>query len=249
MTPTFSHEEIQELLGAYALNATEPEEREAVDLHLDDCPRCRAEVSELREVAALLANTGSPAPEGVWDRIVDALEEAPPPLRLPLPGGGAEVTPIRMARRLVSLRTAGALAAAAALVVAVLAVSLTGDDRSTVGDPASLATAAHLALNAPNASEARLSSADGRLNATAVVLPNGQGYLLAESLPALDADRTYQLWGAGAGPVVSLGVIGSHPAVVGFSASGGMQVLMITEEDAGGVPAPSSAPLLRGNLA
>jgi hypothetical protein len=206
-------------------------------------------VSELREVAALLANTGGPAPEGVWDRIVDALEEAPPPLRLPLSGAIAEVTPIRSGRRAVSLRAAGALAAAAALVVAALAVGLTRDDSSTVAEAPSLATAAHLALNAPEASEARLSSEDGRLNATAVVLPNGQGYLLAESLPALDADRTYQLWGAGSGPVISLGVMGNDPAVVGFSAAGDIKVLMITEEDAGGVPTSTNNPILLGNLA
>src|SRR5687768_10822196 len=75
-----NHGEIQELLGAYALDAVDAAESDAIELHLRDCPRCRAEVEEHREVAAMLAHTGTSAPSGVWDRIVaslDGAEEAP----------------------------------------------------------------------------------------------------------------------------------------------------------------------------
>src|SRR5690606_35755181 len=56
-------DEFTELLGAYALDAVEPDEREAVERHLADCPRCRSEVAEHREVAAYLAHAGTDAPE------------------------------------------------------------------------------------------------------------------------------------------------------------------------------------------
>src|SRR5260221_6653406 len=77
-------QDIEELLGAYACDAVDPDERDAVERHLPGCPRCRAEVAELREVTALLANAdaATPVPDGVWDRIASSLEETPPPLRL-----------------------------------------------------------------------------------------------------------------------------------------------------------------------
>jgi hypothetical protein len=62
---TLGHPEVQELLGAYALDALDPGEADAVDLHLRECPRCRAEVEEYRETAAMLAFGGVAAPPGV----------------------------------------------------------------------------------------------------------------------------------------------------------------------------------------
>lgn len=78
------HEEIEELLGAYALDAVDYAERGMVEEHLLACPRCRAELAEHREVTATLAHSGATAPEGIWERIVDALEEPPPPMRVEL---------------------------------------------------------------------------------------------------------------------------------------------------------------------
>ncbi|MER3453386.1 MAG: anti-sigma factor, partial [Acidimicrobiia bacterium] len=66
MERELSHREIDELLGAYALDAVEPDERAAVEAHLRTCSRCWAEVADHREVAAYLAHSGGPAPEGVW---------------------------------------------------------------------------------------------------------------------------------------------------------------------------------------
>ena len=64
------HQDIEELLGAYALDAVDPDEARLVEEHLVECPRCRAEVAAHREVAALLTSgTSDPVPDGVWDRI------------------------------------------------------------------------------------------------------------------------------------------------------------------------------------
>jgi hypothetical protein len=76
------HAELQELLGAYALDAVEPAEATVIELHLATCPRCRDELAQHREVAALLGYAGGAAPSGVWDRIVARLEEPPPALAL-----------------------------------------------------------------------------------------------------------------------------------------------------------------------
>ena len=41
-----SHEEVADLLGAYALDALEPAELQAVDRHVQGCRACLAEVAE-----------------------------------------------------------------------------------------------------------------------------------------------------------------------------------------------------------
>jgi anti-sigma factor RsiW len=80
--PQPSVAEIEALLGAYALDAVDPDERRLVDAHLVDCPRCRAELAGHLEVASWMAGGGSRAPEGVWERIASAIDERPPALRL-----------------------------------------------------------------------------------------------------------------------------------------------------------------------
>src|SRR5947207_307671 len=86
MATPLNHAAIEELLGAYALDAVDDDERDAVERHLAECPRCRAEVTEHREVAALLANAGLPAPDGLWDRLAGVLDAPPPQLALaPVP--------------------------------------------------------------------------------------------------------------------------------------------------------------------
>ncbi len=49
-----AHEDLRELLGAYALGALEPGERAALERHLAGCPSCRAELGELRRAVVAL---------------------------------------------------------------------------------------------------------------------------------------------------------------------------------------------------
>lgn len=84
-----THEELQDLLGAYALDALDPEEMAEVEEHLEECPRCRSEVEAYRNTASLLATPGGEAPAGVWDRIAAELtlgdaapDDLPPPPRV-----------------------------------------------------------------------------------------------------------------------------------------------------------------------
>ncbi|MEY2450026.1 MAG: hypothetical protein QOH79_3502 [Acidimicrobiaceae bacterium] len=233
-----THDELQELLGAYAIDAVERDEAAAVDAHLLECPRCRAEVAELREMAALLAHSGADAPDGVWDRISSSLTETPPPLRL-------EVR--RPRQRLASIVTF----AAAAAVIVVLAISVQRlgsqvDDLERGGQNATVAIAAQDAMTSPDARVARLTGPDGRV-AVAVVRANGQGYFLGGGLPVLD-HRIYQLWGAtSSGQIASLGTL-PGPGVYAFTADPSVSVVMVTEE-ASPVLSPTSAAIATGTLA
>src|ERR1700677_122801 len=84
-----SHEAIEELLGAYALDAVDPDEARQVELHLQTCPRCREEVRSHREVVGLLANAGQEAPAGLWDRVVAGIHD---------PGAESPVPALRVVR-------------------------------------------------------------------------------------------------------------------------------------------------------
>jgi hypothetical protein len=55
MTATWDCQEARIALGVYVLGAIDPDERAAVDEHLDTCPRCRAELAEFMELPGLLA--------------------------------------------------------------------------------------------------------------------------------------------------------------------------------------------------
>jgi hypothetical protein len=93
MERLIGHSELQELLGAYALDAVEREEADAIERHLRTCPRCRNELADHREVAALIGYAGGAAPVGLWDRIIATLEEPPPALLFTRASGLAAVAP------------------------------------------------------------------------------------------------------------------------------------------------------------
>lgn len=242
MERELSHREIEELLGAYALDAVEGWEREAVERHLRDCPRCRDEVATHREVAAHLAHAGGPAPAEVWDRIAAALEEPPPPLAL---------VPARP-RKAVWRRVAALVAAAAmgaGLGVAADRVVGGGDGRPEVASPvAELERAARAAAADPAARQLALRSPDGRHSALAVVLPDGRGYLVRADLPRLPSGRTYQLWALVDGSRVSAGVLGPEAAPAAFTVAGSPAGLAITEERAGGVATTTHVPVVVGTF-
>ena len=238
-----SHDEFAELLGAYALDAVDPDERDEVAAHLVTCARCRAEVAEHREVAALLANTGAVAPDGLWDRISGSLDAAPPPIDL-----GA----IRQRRRwLPSQAVLGAVAAAAVVVVALLGWQVNDQGRriddlqAAVADP--MAPAFEAALDDPRSQVFELASTDGDLKVRGAIAPDGTGYLRASALPGLDAGRTYQLWGITGDRAVSLGILGNEPGVVSFSWLD-YTVIAVTDEVAPGVVESQNKPVVAGEL-
>jgi hypothetical protein len=243
--------EIEELIGAYALDAVDDDEREAVERHLAVCARCRAELVEHREVAALLAYDGQPAPDDVWDRIVVSLEEPPPAMRLTVEPT-AEAASLAERRRAKGQRrllaAAAAIAAAVALVLGLVVVA----QRDDAGSP-SLVALADEALADPSSTRTTLRPSGGELGpeATAVVTADGRGFLLAPELPALASDRTYQLWGVVGDEAISLGVLGSDPDVVAFNVDDPARfgAYAITDETSGGVIASQNEPLVVGETA
>lgn len=251
MTPIGGHDELQKLLGAYALDALDFDEAEEVEGHLQICPGCRAEVAAHRDVATLFSEVGVEPPARVWGQILERMV-MPPAGQGPL--HRRQGVAASHQRRTVGMRSVAALVGLAAVVIVVLGLDVIRLERrtptagSTTGQ-AALQQAARAARLAPGARRTTLRSSDGLLSIDVVIVPDGTGYLVSNGLPALPKDQTYQLWGQTQGQLVSYGVLGSSPGVIPFRAeTPPLIALAITAERAGGVPAPSKQPLLAGRL-
>lgn len=250
-----THGEVQDLLGVFALDAVDDDEREAIERHLGSCLLCQKEVAEHREVAAMMASGFQPAPEGVWDRIAGALEETPPAMR-PVTnlaaarerrrGGG--LNPLRV---VAAVATVAVAAMMGGLVVKTIDTSdrVAGVETALRGDDRDVARAADAAARRVDARPVSLRSGDGRFTADAVLLPDGTGYIVETNLPPLGADRSYQLWAVVRGTPISVGVLGPVAGPKAFHTSSSVSALAITEEVAGGVVRSEKQPTVVGTVA
>lgn len=251
------HSTIVELLGVYALDAVDQDERNLIEHHLDGCSQCLAEVRDHYEVAALLASDPVQPPTRVWDGIVVQID-APRP-------AAQQATVIPLQRRTASILTSSRWVAsvAAAVLVALTAGVVTqsqriGDLNSRVADrdqqistlTASLAVdplqqAVAAAIADPAAQVADLTADGSSATMSIVVLPDGTGYVYQSNLEALPSDATYQLWAVVDDKVISAGVLGNQPAVIPFHVdSERLRGLVVTQEVAGGVPQSKADPVV-----
>jgi anti-sigma-K factor RskA len=167
---------IHELTAAYALDALDEDERIAFEEHLSGCARCREELADFGQTAALLAH-GAPAaspPPALRERILAQARS----------DNGARVIPFPRRPRLALSVAAAITAAAAVLAIAfgVRSASLSGDLDET--------RAALRILADPDARSIPLEGADGRL----VVDPKGSAALAVQGLRPAPKGKTYELW-------------------------------------------------------
>lgn len=221
---------IHELTAGYALDALDPEERDAYEAHLPQCERCQAELATFSEVAGALAvaATGPAPPPGLRERIlVDARAEP------------ANVIPLRTRHRTTPVLAAvSAIAAAAAIVLGLYALSLDGklgDARTALSQQAKVTAV----LTAPGARTVGLDSGDGRV----VVAPDGDAVLVLNGMGALPEGKTYQIWVIGAdGTPVPAGTFepDEGTAVVAVAEAVPEQgVVAVTVENDGGATTPT----------
>jgi anti-sigma-K factor RskA len=230
-------------LALYALDALEGDEAEEVEAHLALCASCRRELAAHEEALGALVEDGPP-PE-LWDAVESQIRAGDV-----APMNGTPVHPVpptvahldRSAGRRVMRRRLALLAAAAA-VVAVVGV---GVGTQLDNDGTGSGTLAGVSTDGPTI--AVLADAHGA--GVAKVVANDDGdVLVLEGLPALSAQREYQLWSVDGPRPESLGLLGDgHDEAVPLSLPASTAKLAISEEPAGGSPAPTGPIVASGNV-
>lgn len=250
---------ISDLLGAYALDALDPDETESVTAHLPDCPRCAQEVDEHRQTMGLLAAGGAgEAPTGIWDAIAAGIGGPSPASDDRPPAPALLGSTRRKAGWQQPSRWLGAAAAAAAAVIIASGTiqiahldhrvsQLTAAARQSGGFQGAAA-----ALVDPTARRLVLTSTRPETKSLGelVILPSGSAYLIAPGMAPLPATSTYQLWAVINGRAISVGVLGAHPGAVAFSADPAVAAAayLLTVEPAGGVVTPTTSPIAQARV-
>jgi anti-sigma-K factor RskA len=242
-----SRNEVEELIGAYALDAVDGDERAAIERLIEDEPDLRAELDSYRKIAAVLAEAVDPRPSTpspkVWQGIKASISTASATDAMPLP-----LSPTRELRRQRWFSWAATAVSVAAITVAVgLGVRVANLQQQVDETPSGsvLEAALEAAIASPGATLATMQSpADAAAaRASVVVGADGVGYVYADTLPALSTDRTYQLWAIVDGTVISAGVMGADPGISPFHVVGNIDGFAITEEAAGGVISSANDPV------
>jgi anti-sigma-K factor RskA len=226
---------IHELTAAYALDALEPEEREAYEAHLAGCDSCREELASFGPTteALALAASGPTPPAELRERILEAAR-AEPQTVVPFVPRRARVAPI--------LWVATAAAAVVAVSLGVWAVHLSNSLDLTRTALARQRQAVAV-LADPTAQTVRLKAGAGRL----VVDANGRAALVLAGLEQAPSGKTYETWIINRGTPVPAGVFPGGKAldVVGVDGVVGQgDVVAVTIERSGGARKPTSAPIV-----
>jgi anti-sigma factor RsiW len=154
-------------LGAAAIGRLDAAELAALDAHVASCEACRAERARLVQVAALLP---------LFDPSTPPSTGAPPELELRVLERIADER--QRARRRRSALVAGGIAAAVLVgVVALSVTALRGDDQAEV-----------------DGIEVAFADAPAGVDASALIVPDGDATLVSLDVTGLDPGIVYALW-------------------------------------------------------
>jgi hypothetical protein len=253
--------EIHGAVGAYVVNALDPDELEEFEAHLAVCPTCSREVVEFGETAAelsLLANVLPPA--ALRGSILSAIAEVRPlppepptevaPAEPTTPGAPVLAEPWRPVdelalrrqqrrTRLLSVLVAAVLAAAVALGGVVY--TLVQTRQAQVAQQAAQQAAETELLTAPDVQTYSATMKDGGQISFVVSRSLDRAMFIGKDLPTVGADRTYQLWTLeGERPIPDNLVAGGGDRKEFFRETlSGVTSLAVSVEAAGGAQQPT----------
>jgi anti-sigma factor RsiW len=227
-----THEEARDLIAAYALDALPSEEAVDLESHLAACERCRRELAEFRETAALLAT---------------AVERREPPAGL----REQILRTIRPPSRRVAWQS-WALAAAAVIILALGGLDLSLARQVADLDARAAAQTQTLALlmNPTSKTVALSGSAIGTVRL--IFSPaGGPGALVATGMPDLAPGLVYEVWLISGTTPKGVGVFRPAPGqsvvvIVGGDVAS-YQTAAITVEHGASVK-PTSTPIFAGTI-
>jgi Anti-sigma-K factor rskA, C-terminal/Putative zinc-finger len=201
--------EIHGAVGSYVVNALDRDERDEFEAHLAVCPTCTREVQEFRETAAELSLLASAAPPpALRSSILSAISEVRPlPPEAPAEVAPAEPSPLtteaaaverpidELALRRQQRRTRILSVLVAAVVAAALALGgvVYGLVQARQAQVAQQAAETEL-LTAPDVKTYTATMKDGGQVSFVVSRSLNRAMFVGKNLPAVGADRSYQLW-------------------------------------------------------
>ena len=222
--------DVHKLTGAYALDAVDDIERARFEQHLATCEDCRAEVAEMRETAALLAESTAVEP--------------PASLRTSVLAGISQVRPMppEVGRPEGASRRRFPLLVAAALVIIAGFGAVVWQPWST--DEAQL-SATEQVLRADDAKEVTVDlGEDGRATIVRSVSHNA-AVIVAEDMAPAPEGKVYELWFKSGDEFVPAGLMpneSDHTTLLkGDAAVAG--AAGITIEPEGGSDKPTTEPI------
>ena len=250
--------DIHGLVGAYAVDAIDEQERSDFELHLAECPECQAEVASLQEAASHLSLMSETAPpSSMRDSVLAGIRQVRPlpPLEAqsggpvasgPVGGSSPADAPTPTDSNVVQFRprrrvTAWLASAAAAAVLLVGGLAWSPWDNTPNG------TVTEQVLAASDAQ--RYEKVIGGAKATIVRSASlGKAVIIADHMPSAPDGKDFQLWldqpnrgmvsagvmPHGAADTVTVLLEGDAATATGAG---------ITLEPAGGSPAPTTAPV------
>lgn len=233
--------EVHTLIGAYALDALDDDERAAFEAHLAECEPCREEVSGLRRTALRLADAVAlpPSPR-VRERVLADVRVTPQARDV-----------VALAPRREAAGSGGSrLWLAAAAVLAFVAAGTGGLAWTQYRAAETARTQAAQISQVVSDPGARLTQQRVAGGGTATLVVAGSRAVLAGAdLPALASDETYQLWIVRPGGITSAGLApegssdgGRWSRFVEGVRSG--DVVAVSVEPAGGSEQPTTTPLV-----
>lgn len=236
--------DVHKLTGAYAVDALDELERARFEQHLTECEDCRAEVVELRETAALLAESvATPPPASLRESVLSGISQV-----RPLPPEVPDTTP---AHRLAD-QPAGRgrswvpfLVAAALALIAGIGAAVTQPWASDEDSPTRL-TAAEQVLDAPDAQQVFLDLGDAGRATVTRSKAHDRAVIQTEDMVAAPEGKDYELWLMSPdGVFTSAGLMPDAPdqtLVLDGSAADAAAVGITVEPD-GGSTEPTTEPI------
>ena len=207
-------------VAAYVLGALEPGELEAFRRHLAGCADCQREVAEFEQIRGSLpdASVQYQVPKDLRRRVMAEVQATPKAQ------AAARTTPGRVTR---SWRPLVAFGGAFAVVVVAVTIAF--------------------AVGSGGSSTRTIQASAGNAE---LRIAGSRGDLIVRRLPQLPAGRIYEMWvqRGSAHPVPTgtlFGVTSSGTAAIGVPGSlSGVSAVLVTQEPAGGTPAPTTAPVI-----
>lgn len=233
-----SEQDIHKLTGAYAMDALDELERARFEQHLSGCEDCRAEVAELAETAALLAETTAvPPPASLRESVLAGISQV-----RPLPPEVPAAEPSHETRAGRRAWAPFLVAAALALLVGIGALIV----QPWAGDDVPQLTAAEQVLQAPDAQEVFLDLGEaGRATVTRSKAED-KAVISTEDMVSAPEGKAYELWFMSPDEkFVSAGLmpdVADQTVVLDGSAADAVAV-GITVEPEGGSEQPTTEPI------